>query len=65
MKKISSLLAAAMILLWLAISAGADESLKNELAIVGARIYTAPGAEPIEDGVVVIRGGKSRTLYSF
>jgi len=28
------------------------------LAIVGARIYTAPDAEPIEDGVVVIRDGK-------
>ena len=58
MKKISSLLMAAVILLGFAISASANESLKNDLAIVSARIYTAPDAEPIEDGEVVIRGGK-------
>ena len=49
---------AAVILLGFAISASANESLKNDLAIVSARIYTAPDAEPIEDGEVVIRGGK-------
>jgi len=28
------------------------------LAIVGARIYPAPDAPPIEDGVVIVRGGR-------
>ena len=41
-----------------AIPASDDESLKNDLAIVGPRIYTAPELEPIEDGIVVVRGGK-------
>ena len=58
MKKISSLLMAAVILLGFAISASANESLKNDLAIVSARIYNAHDAEPIEDGAVVLRDGK-------
>ncbi|RYY73032.1 MAG: 4-alpha-glucanotransferase [Gammaproteobacteria bacterium] len=59
MKKISRLLAVAVVLLGFTIHVSADEGLQtNDLAIVGARIYTAPDAEPIEDGVVVIRGGK-------
>src|SRR5262245_40742277 len=28
------------------------------LAIVGARVYTSPGAAPIDDGVVVVQDGK-------
>ena len=30
----------------------------GELAIVGARIYPAPDAAPIDDGVVIVRGGR-------
>lgn len=30
----------------------------GELAIVGARIYPAPDAAPIDDGVVIVRGGQ-------
>jgi imidazolonepropionase-like amidohydrolase len=30
----------------------------GELAIVGARIYPAPDATPIDDGVVIVRGGR-------
>jgi hypothetical protein len=63
MKKISRLLAVAVIWLGFAIPASADESLQtNDLAIVGAHIYTAPDAEPIEDGVVVIRDRKIANL---
>jgi imidazolonepropionase-like amidohydrolase len=30
----------------------------GDLAIVGARIYPAPDAAPIDDGVVIVRGGR-------
>ena len=59
MKKISKLLAIVGILLGFVIPASAHETLPtNDLAIVGARVYTAPDAAPIEDGAVVIRDGK-------
>lgn len=31
---------------------------QSDLALVGARIYSAPGAPPVENGVVLIKGGK-------
>jgi len=36
----------------------ADVTRPAEFAIVGARIYTAPDAAPIEDGVVVVKNGR-------
>src|ERR1700761_6212905 len=36
----------------------------TELAIVGAKIYTAPSATPIEDGVVVVRNGRIASVGS-
>jgi len=47
MKKISSLLVLAAVILGFAISASTNESLKNDLAIVSARIYNAHDAEAI------------------
>ncbi len=39
-------------------SAHESVPVKADLAIVGARIYPAPDSEPINDGVVLVRGGK-------
>jgi hypothetical protein len=55
-----------MIALMIALSFGADAVARElkappapgELAIVGARIYPAPDAAPIDDGVVIVRGGQ-------
>jgi hypothetical protein len=51
-------LAVAAANLVLATSAAAQSPKSSELAIVGARIYPAPDAGPIDDGVVVIREGR-------
>ena len=37
---------------------GAQQSPAGALALVGCRIYTSPTAEPIEDGVVIVKGGR-------
>jgi imidazolonepropionase-like amidohydrolase len=36
----------------------AQQYANNRIALIGARIYPAPGLTPIENGVVVIAGGK-------
>jgi imidazolonepropionase-like amidohydrolase len=59
-------LSAAMVYLMIGLSFGADAVARElkvppapgELAIVGARIYPAPDAAPIDDGVVIVRGGR-------
>ncbi len=56
MNKLSGLLAIAAAVWGLGAPAAAKPA--GDFAIVGARIYPAPDAPPIEDGVVVIRGGK-------
>jgi len=53
MNKLAGLLALAAILAGPAAAASAPD-----VAIVGARIYPAPDAQPIEDGTVVIRDGR-------
>ena len=35
-----------------------SDSSTKEFALVGARIYPAPGAKPIVNGVIVVAGGK-------
>ena len=42
--------------------AGAAKPYQADLAITGARIYPAPDAAPIDDGVVIVRGGRIAAL---
>jgi imidazolonepropionase-like amidohydrolase len=59
MGKISRLLMTVAMMWGLFTTASADEpKQENNIAIVGARIYTAPNAKPIDDGAVVVRNGK-------
>lgn len=41
-----------------ALQAQKSDSSTKEFALVGARIYPAPGAKPIVNGVIVVAGGK-------
>ncbi len=41
-----------------ALQAQKSDSATKEFALVGARIYPAPDAKPIVDGVIVVAGGK-------
>lgn len=45
-------------LAWLALACSPAGPPAREIALVGARIYPAPGAAPIDSGVVVVRDGK-------
>jgi imidazolonepropionase-like amidohydrolase len=47
-------------LLWIAVLAALASTTANaaDLAVVHAKIYTSPGAPPIEDGSVIVRDGR-------
>lgn len=55
-RHISGALAAALCVLGIACSPGADSG--TPLALVGGRINPSPDAEPIDDGVVLIEDGR-------
>ena len=53
-----SLCVAFLIVAAAGISAGGDRNTAPDFALVGAKVYPSPAADPIENAIIVIRGGK-------
>lgn len=65
MKLLSQAVLALCALAWLAACSTIEsDSAVAGTAIVGARIYTSPDADPIDNGVILIRGGRIERVGS-